>query len=57
MKDGGTGHGTKNSEELSKSLERTYEDVNTHLPVLERTACEREETDNLPEISTIIVRI
>ena len=49
--------GQENRAELSKCLERTYEDVKTHLLVLECTACEEKETDNLSEISTIIVRI
>ena len=57
MKAVGQDTGQKNPEELSKCSERTHEDVKTHLPVLGRTACERKETDNLPEISTIIVRL
>ena len=57
MKAVGQDSGQENRAELSKCLERTYEDVKTHLPVLECTACEEKETDNLSEISTIIVRI
>ena len=57
MKTLGQDAGQKNPEELSKCLKITYEDAKMHLPGLERTVCKREETDNLPEIGTIIVRL